>query len=105
MKAINTAVDLIVAHFGTSRDPGVKVCLAFNIVERMKKDWLSLLFQCKNTVSHEGSSTKNKPEEGDGATEQQESSLLQLLLPDTERVHGFKGWSEKQREGKFIEVC
>lgn len=25
MKAVNTAVDLIVAHFGTSRDPGVKV--------------------------------------------------------------------------------
>ncbi|NXH17817.1 RUSC2 protein, partial [Bucco capensis] len=27
VKAINTAVDLIVAHFGTSRDPGVKVRL------------------------------------------------------------------------------
>lgn len=26
VKAVNTAVDLIVAHFGTSRDPGVKVC-------------------------------------------------------------------------------
>lgn len=25
VKAVNTAVDLIVAHFGTSRDPGVKV--------------------------------------------------------------------------------
>lgn len=25
MKAVNTAVDLIVAHFGTSRDPDVKV--------------------------------------------------------------------------------
>lgn len=25
IKAVNTAVDLIVAHFGTSRDPGVKV--------------------------------------------------------------------------------
>jgi len=25
VKAINTAVDLIVAHFGTSRDAGVKV--------------------------------------------------------------------------------
>lgn len=39
VKAINTAVDLIVAHFGTSRDPGVKVRLAFNImsdVERME---------------------------------------------------------------------
>lgn len=29
VKAINTAVDLIVAHFGTSRDPGVKVSLVF----------------------------------------------------------------------------
>lgn len=50
MKAINTAVDLIVAHFGTSRDPGVKVCLAFNIMsgmERMEKDCLSILFQSK----------------------------------------------------------
>lgn len=25
VKAVNTAVDLIVAHFGTSRDPDVKV--------------------------------------------------------------------------------
>lgn len=25
VKAVNTAVDLIVAHFGTSRDPGIKV--------------------------------------------------------------------------------
>lgn len=27
VKAVNTAVDLIVAHFGTSRDPDVKVGL------------------------------------------------------------------------------
>lgn len=27
VKAVNTAVDLIVAHFGTSRDPGVKAKL------------------------------------------------------------------------------
>lgn len=27
VKAINTAVDLIVAHFGTSRDAGVKVVI------------------------------------------------------------------------------
>lgn len=27
VKAINTAVDLIVAHFGTSRDAGVKVAV------------------------------------------------------------------------------
>lgn len=25
VKAVNTAIDLIVAHFGTSRDPDVKV--------------------------------------------------------------------------------
>lgn len=52
VKAINTAVDLIVAHFGTSRDPGVKVCLAFNIMcdmERMEKDCLSILVQSKTT--------------------------------------------------------
>lgn len=50
MKAINTAVDLIVAHFGTSRDPGVKVGLAFNVMsdmERMEKDCISILLQSK----------------------------------------------------------
>lgn len=34
VKAINTAVDLIVAHFGTSRDPGVKVRLAFSMASQ-----------------------------------------------------------------------
>lgn len=34
VKAINTAVDLIVAHFGTSRDPGVKVSLAFSLISQ-----------------------------------------------------------------------
>lgn len=34
VKAINTAVDLIVAHFGTSRDPGVKVNLAFSLISQ-----------------------------------------------------------------------
>jgi len=56
VKAINTAVDLIVAHFGTSRDPGVKVSLSFNImsdIERMKKDHLSLQTFCSsNTVGY-----------------------------------------------------
>ncbi|PKU35709.1 iporin isoform x3 [Limosa lapponica baueri] len=68
VKAINTAVDLIVAHFGTGRDPGVKVNLAFiwllNIMsgmERMEKDCLSIPFQLRNyRVSNEASSTKNK---------------------------------------------
>lgn len=53
VKAINTAVDLIVAHFGTSRDPGVKVCLASNSIltgmESTEQDCLSILFQSKTT--------------------------------------------------------
>lgn len=53
VKAINTAVDLIVAHFGTSRDPGVKVCPATSSilsgVESTEQDCLSILFQSKTT--------------------------------------------------------
>lgn len=53
VKAINTAVDLIVAHFGTSRDPGVKVCLASNSIlsgtESTEQDCLSVLFMSKTT--------------------------------------------------------
>lgn len=32
VKAINTAVDLIVAHFGTSRDAGIKVAVIVVII-------------------------------------------------------------------------
>lgn len=53
VKAINTAVDLIVAHFGTSRDPGVKVCLASSSIlggtESTERNCLSILSQSKTT--------------------------------------------------------
>lgn len=53
VKAINTAVDLIVAHFGTSRDPGVKVCLSSNSIlsgtESTQHSYLSIVFQSKTT--------------------------------------------------------
>lgn len=42
VKAVNTAVDLIVAHFGTSRDPDVKV--------RRLKDWIHR--RCSHTLWH-----------------------------------------------------
>lgn len=43
VKAVNTAVDLIVAHFGTSRDPGVKVG---------KKLWQAELYPADPHPSH-----------------------------------------------------
>lgn len=69
VKAINTAVDLIVAHFGTSRDPGVKVCLAFNILSDTESNGARLPLHSlpvKNSrVSNKGRSTKNKSNKGD----------------------------------------
>lgn len=43
VKAVNTAVDLIVAHFGTSRDPGVKVGKK---LWRAELHLLTLTFSC-----------------------------------------------------------
>lgn len=50
VKAVNTAVDLIVAHFGTSRDPGVKVFSTIRVYIALTEfclyETLTLLILC-----------------------------------------------------------
>lgn len=57
VKAVNTAVDLIVAHFGTSRDPDVKVSLGFT-GEAATHDGTNCSFV--NMNSHAGSTGWSK---------------------------------------------